>query len=498
MKKEWFFDSYCGRQFAALIEDGVFAEFACEKLDDACAVGDIFKGKVLNILPGMKAAFLSCGLDKNCYLALEETYTDRNKYDGKGGEEEKSEELKVGDEILVQVLKPPRGNKGAKVTTKLSFVGKRLIYLPNTDFLGISRKVTDEKIREKLLKQADKMRGDGEGLIVRTQAPFAKLSQLKTEATYLKRLAKETFAAAKKAQVGDVVYRDEDLPVRIMRDSFGDEILSIKVGNKELYNRLLKLVRLRGDLPEKKLVLHTGPRCLMQEYGILEEAERTASPSVLLENGAEIVIEQTEAMTVIDVNTGKFVGDHDLEETVFAVNLAAAKEIARQVRLRNVGGIVVVDFIDMVSEAHRLAVTEAMREHLSQDKTKCKVLPMSDFCLLQFTRERIGKDANAHFLRPCPHCKGLGSIGDGVFAAARIRAKLFDLFAMGYGSAVVDLHQNLMQTILSQGWFDKEVKEAWAGKRVYFIPHKTYGDDQFHVKGEQKSVLTLPDNAQLL
>ena len=496
MKKEWFFDSYCGRQFAALIEDGVFAEFACEKRDD-CSVGDILKGKVTNVLTGMNAAFVSCGLDKNCYLALEETYTDHNKYDGQS-KTQSQEEVKVGDEILVQVLKPPRGNKGAKVTKKLSFVGKHLIYLPNTDFLGISRKITDEKTGEKLLKQADKLRGEGDGFIVRTQAPLATSKQLKVEAAYLKKLAKDTYLVAKKAKVGEIVYRDEDLPVRIVRDSFGDEIVSIRVGNADLYARLLKLLRLRGDLPEKKLILHSGPRCMMQQYGLLEEAERTADPVVPLKNGAEIVIERTEAMTVVDVNTSKFVGDNDLEETVFAVNLAAAKEIARQVRLRNIGGIVVVDFIDMTEEAHRLAVTEALSNHLSADKTKCKVLPMSELGLVQFTRERIGKDTSERFLKPCPHCKGLGSIGDGVFAAAKLRAQLLDVFALGYKSAIVDVNQNLMKTIITEKFFETELQADWKDKRIYFIPHKTYGEDEFFVKREKNSVLNLPDNAVLL
>lgn len=498
MKKEWFFDSYCGRQFAALIEDGVFAEFACEKTDDMCCVGDIFKGKATNVLSGMNAAFIQCGLDKNCYLALGETYTDHNKYDGAEGTWQQ-EDLHVGDEVLVQVLKPPRGNKGAKVTTKLSFVGKRLIYLPNTDFLGISRKITDEKTRQKLLAQVDKMRsGKTDGFIIRTQAPFATLKQLKTEAAYLKKLAKETYATAKKAEVGDAVYRDEDLPVRIMRDSFGDEIVSIRVGNRELYERLSKLIRLRGDLPERKLLLHTGERCMMQQYGILAEAERTAHPVVTLQNGAEIVIERTEAMTVIDVNTSRFVGDQDLEDTVFSVNLAAAKEIARQVRLRNVGGIVVVDFIDMVDEDHRIAVTEALKNHLSLDKAKCNILPMSELCLVQFTRERIGRDASERFLKPCPHCNGSGSVGDGVFGAAKLRAELMDCFAAGYKAAVVDIQEGLMKRILAEGWLSAEATGAWKDKRVYLIPHKTYSEEQFSVRGERKTVLTLPDKAQLL
>lgn len=184
MKKEWFFDRYCGQQFVALLEDGKLAEFAAEKEKNGEIVGNIYKGRVMNVLAGMQAAFISCGLERNCYLSIEETYTDYSKYDGTmGGSGPQLPELKEGDEIIVQVTKPPRGNKGAKVTTHLSFVGKNLIFLPNTDFVGISRKITDPELRENLLFTADRMRErEGEGFIVRTQAPFVTRKQLKTEA----------------------------------------------------------------------------------------------------------------------------------------------------------------------------------------------------------------------------------------------------------------------------------------------------------------------------
>ena len=175
IKREWFLDRYCGKQFAALLEDGKLTEFSCEDEPRRSCVGNIYKGKVTNVLSGMNAAFINCGLSRNCYLSMEETYTDYTKYDGALGKPvEKPLDLKVGDEIIVQVSKPPRGNKGAKVTTHLSFVGKALIYLPNTDFLGISRKITDTDTQEKLLKTVEKMRASSEeGFIVRTVAPFA-------------------------------------------------------------------------------------------------------------------------------------------------------------------------------------------------------------------------------------------------------------------------------------------------------------------------------------
>ncbi len=502
MKKEWFFDRYCGQQFAALKEDGKLAEFSVEKEKRGeTVVGNVYKGRVVNVLSGMNAAFISCGLAKNCYLSMEETYTDYTKYDGSFVQTNvKPLDLKVGDEILVQITKPPRGNKGAKVTTHLSFVGRRLIYLPNTDFLGISRKITDEQEREKLLKIADKMRmgKTNEGFIVRTQAPLASLKQLKTEAEYLKKLYLEMRKRAEKAPFGTVLYEDEELPVRTMRDSLGDEIVAIHVGDEELYHKLLSLIKLRSDIPERKLIKYTGARSMLKEYGITPLVNEATSPIVHLDCGGYLVIEHTEAMTVVDVNTGSYVGKDNLEETVFAVNLEAAKEIARQVRLRNVGGIVVVDFIDMLSEEHRHAVTETLSSRLALDKAKCHVLPMSELCLTQFTRKRVGNDMQSMLVKPCSHCEGKGYAPDDIFVITQIRADILDCFADGYTAAIIELNEGIMRKILSEGLFSIEAKARWKDKRIYFVPHKTYKEDQYSVRGDTVSVLRLPDNAQIL
>ena len=207
IKKEWFLDRYCRQQFAALLEDGRLTEYSCEKEPRGTCVGNVYKGKITNILSGMNAAFINCGLSRNCYLSMDETYTDYSKYDGTmGALNTHTHGMKVGDEIIVQVTKPPRGNKGAKVTTHLSFVGKNIIYLPNTDFLGISRKITDEALREKLLKNAEKMREHtGEGFIIRTQAPLAKQKQIRSEAEYLKKLYHEMEKTAQTAPVGAIL-----------------------------------------------------------------------------------------------------------------------------------------------------------------------------------------------------------------------------------------------------------------------------------------------------
>ena len=498
-KKEWFLDRYCGHQLAALLENGVLTEFFCEKEKRGSCVGTIYKGRVQNVISGMNAAFIHCGLHKNCYLSMEENYTDYSKYDGTMVEMKQKKTLQVGDEIIVQLSQSPRGTKGAKVTPQLSFVGKRLIYLPNTSFVGISRKITNEEDRENLLKIAEGLRSsECEGFIVRTQAPFATVKQLRKEAAYLKKLYRHMLKTAKNAPVGTVLYEDEDLPVRVMRDSFGESISAIHVGDEELYQRLLPLLQLHGDIPERKLIKYTGERSMLDVYGITPLLYDAAKPTVPLENGGYLVIDPTEGMTVIDVNTGKFIGEKDLETTVFETNLVAAKEIARQVRLRNIGGIIAVDFIDMADETHKQAVDQELTALLALDNTKCKVLPMNELCVTLFTRKRVGDAVLSYLVKPCAHCGGTGDVPDDVFVIIRLRAAILDCFAEGNTAAIIDINEQIMQKILSNGLFSIEAKGRWKEKRIYFIPHKTYKEDYFSVRGERETILHLPNNAQIL
>ena len=498
--KEWFLDRYCGRQFAALLENGKLTEFSSENEPRQSCAGNIYKGVVVNVLSGMNAAFINCGLEKNCYLSMEETYTDYTKYDGTmGGTKDNSLDLKVGDEIIVQVTKPPRGTKGAKVTTHISFVGKLIIYLPVTDFLGISRKITDEGERERLLRAAESMRAsEKEGFIIRTQAPYASLEQIQTEVEYLKKEYAEVEERAQKAPVGALLYEDDDLPERVMRDSFGEEIAAIHVGDKTLYQKLLRIAELRGDIPAEKIHHFVGERSMLKEYGITPLVYEAANSVVPLDNGGSIVIEHTEAMTVVDVNSGSYVGESSLEETVFAVNLQAAREIARQVRLRNIGGIVVVDFIDMTDETHKEAVTEELRKCLSLDKAKCNVLPMSELCISQFTRKRVGRNVLSYLEKSCPHCGGAGYVHDDIFVVTRIRTALLDCFADGYDGAIVELNVQIMNKILEEGLFSIEMENRWKTKRICFIPHKTYKEDCFSVRGDNGDFASTPNNARFL
>lgn len=500
MKKEWFFDRFCGAQIAVYTEDGKLVEADFEKKDAVELTGNIYKGRVCNIVPGMQAAFVSCGFERNCYLPLAEGASRFSSYDGakEGKEGAASLALREGDEILVQIVKPPRGSKGAKVTCDLSFVGKNLIYLPRTYFMGISRKITDPVARATLLLEAEKLRAGEDGFIVRTAAAQADKRSLKIESEYLKRLWRSVQAAARTAAVGEAVFRECDLPFRVMRDSLGGGVTHIHVGDRALYEKIVSLARLRPDLGERKVSLHTGERNMFRVFGLAEQLASLTSRTVPLENGGYLVIDRTEAMTVIDVNTGKFVGENDLESTVFEANLVAAREIARQARLRNLGGLVAVDFIDMTEEAHRAAVGAALETALAADRAKSRVLPMNDVCVALFTRKRTSADASEFFLQPCPHCTRQGYVLSDLYLALRLRGEIMDRFADGYNSVVVDLSRGFMKTLLSERLLSEEARGIWREKRVYLLPHDGWQEERCTVRGDNAAILTLPDDAQIL
>ncbi len=497
MRKEWFFDRLCGAEIAVYAEDGKIVEAVFERGNCAELTGNIYKGKVCNLVPGMQAAFVSCGLERNCYLPLGECAARFTSYDGEGNPVH-APDLKEGDEILVQIVKPPRGTKGAKVTCDLSFVGKTLIYLPQTDFLGISRKIVDPQVREQLLRDADKLREKGAGFIVRTAAEEVDKRHLKIESEYLKRVWNSVEKASRTAAVGDVVYREFDLPFKVMRDSLGGGVTRIYVSDKTTYERVVQLARMRADVGERKITLYQGKREMLREHGISEQLHKLAERTVPLENGGYLVIDKTEAMTVIDVNTGKFVGDVDLESTVYETNLVAAREIARQVRLRNIGGLVAVDFIDMAEEEHRRAVDEALETALALDRAKSRVSPMGDMCVTMFTRKRTNNDAADFFLQTCRHCNGLGTVFSDIFLAISIRGDISDFFADDYRAVIVDCNRDLMRSLLFKHYLSEEVRGVWSDRRIYLVPHEDWNYQKFTVRGDNAEVLSLPDTAQIL
>lgn len=491
MRKEWFFNRVCGVQTVVYTEDGALVDVSVEDEEDGSLLGNIYKGKVQNVVAGMQAAFVSCGLEKNCYLPLNEGAGRFSSYDGDGKPHERV--LKEGDEILVQVVKVPRGNKGAKVSCELSFVGKNLIFLPATDFMGISRKITDEAERERLLNEASALREEGQGFIVRTAAEEAEPRRLKIEWAYLKRIYQLMLEEAKNAPVGTAVYREYELPLKVMRDSLGGDIDKIYVGDRALYERMVRFVSLRTDIGTDKVEYYDGARDMYSAFGIAEQVYKLAEPEVPLKNGGYLVIDRTEAMTVIDVNTGKYVGDNNLEETVFETNVYAAREIARQVRLRNIGGIIAVDFIDMENLEHRAAVEEELKNALFSDRSKCTMLPMNELCVCLFTRKRTINPIFEFLLKSCPHCTREGYVLSDKYMGMRLRSELMEKFAEGCNTALVELNRTLFEKIVSEGYFREELAHIWQDKIIYMVPHTTWHEEKFTVESVEGMIV--PENA---
>jgi len=515
MNKEIFFGFSCGQNFSVAVADGKIIELDFESENNKNIVGTIYKGRVVNVLPGMQAAFVNCGLKRNCYLSTEESRTEYSAYESvpagvdcaeDSSDEKKSGyrvtavplELKDGDEVLVQVVKPPRGGKGAKVTTRLSYVGKSLIYLPDDCFMGVSRKISDNELRENLLFTMNALKTDSEGMIIRTCAPDSDRKKLKKELDFLRSIDKEVRNKFLTAKVGDVLYTDEDLFHRTMRDLYSDSVSAVYVDTEENYNELKSVMALYSKNAEKKLVFYKGDEDMLSKFNLIDQITGIFRPQAELKSGGYLVIDKTEAMTVIDVNTGKYTGKENLEDTVFKTNLEAAHEIARQVRLRNIGGIITVDFIDMSSEEHKQLVTKELDGALSNDKTKCRLLPMNEFCVSQFIRKRINHDIIGLEMTPCPNCEKRGYVMSASFVALRISVAISSCIAGGYVGIIVELNENVLKSIFENRWFTPLVKGKWKDKRIYLIPQRDFNVEYFTCRGDNSGVMHLPDNARIL
>jgi len=495
LKKTLYFDTCCGYTMSAVTEGGKLTEFDFERTAHGVAAGNIYKGRVESVLPGMQAAFINCGLERNCYLSADDLMQDSEKYESHSQNELSFPELKEGDEILVQVTKPPIGSKGARVTTMLSFVGKSIIYMPESGFIGVSRKIADDELRKNLIFSAERLVEKGEGLVLRTAAPYTKRQYIEAELGYMRNLYKGILKAYKKCGAGTLLYTDSNLPIRVLRDTLSYDIEKIIVGSKELEKTVNSLMGTIAPYSNRKIVLHDNSRDLLTDVGLYKQILEMTSPKVNLDNGAYLVIEKTEALTVIDVNTGKFTGDYNLEQTVYHTNIMAAREIARQVKLRNIGGIVVVDFIDMQTEAHKKSLVSELERALSNDKSKCAVSPMTKLGLVEFSRKRIGASTALKMCRPCKHCRGTGHVKSAEFIIFGIRAEILSLAADGAAAVRIDMNAEILSSLESWEELICDLKARCPKTEVFAVAHKNYDYAQVNFRLSTDPEFSLPDGA---
>ena len=492
-----FVDSYGGNVIGAVADGKKLLEYRIEKKNKTVTIGSVFKGRVENVLPGMQAAFVNVGLQKNGYLSATDMLMDKTELVGKV-EIPSILHLKAGDEIMVQAVKDSTSSKGVRLTSNVSFAARYVVFMPTIDFLGVSRRITDEKTREKLTKIAEALKPEGQGLIIRTAAESASKADIKREIAYLTEQYKNMLIDFNNVQAPKCLYEEGNVAVRLIRDVYNSDIGKFIVGDKEIYEKVLEYAKKSDNGLKKKLKLYSRKTDMFHYYGLDEDVSTLLGNTVELDNGGYIVIDKTEALTSIDVNTGKYVGADNLENTVFNTNLIAAKEIARQLQLRNISGIIVVDFIDMEDEEHKEKLLATLEKYLAEDREKCHVVGMSPIGLVEITRKKKRRESASMLVKPCPYCQGSGLIWSNDYIVMRIRTGLLDLFADGYDTAIVDLNVEIADYILAKGLLKKDVEKVWKDKRIYIIPHKTYHQQFFLIKGDNGKVVEVPDSAILL
>lgn len=417
----------------ALLEDGTIVELHVDRGDDSDIAGNIYKGRVLRVLPGMQAAFVDIGLSQAAFIYVDDvvdnTFKDIERLfilgldeNGEPGEEDAAaalsrernsviEELLVeGQEILVQVAKSPIGTKGARISSHVSIPGRFLVLMPSSSHIGVSRRIEEESERQRLKKLVCDLRQDDFGFIVRTAAEGESEERIAYEMGFLTNLWESIQRKYKTAPAPSLIYQDLSVSLRAVRDLLIHEAEKLVIDSRPTYEAVLSFLDTYMQSLKESVILYDGPEPVFDTYNLEADISRALKRKVWLKSGGYILIEHTEALTAIDVNTGRYVGKHNLEETILKTNLEAVKEIAYQVRLRDIGGIIIIDFIDMEKKLNQERVFSAFREALKRDKSKTHVLPMSEMGLIQMTRKRTREPLTRILCEPCFYCEGEGYI----------------------------------------------------------------------------------------
>jgi len=410
----------------AILENGRLMELHIER--DPKIVGNIYKGRVTKVLKGMDAAFVDIGIEQNAFLSVSDVVTQEDEEEGGNGRLHRHELppitqlLHAGQEILVQVVRAPMGTKGARITTRLSLPGRYMVLMLHSgSYVGVSRKIEDPKERQRLRGIANSVRPDTYSLIVRTEAEGKSEEELRQDLAFLLDMARKLEEKEKRASVPALVHGDLNLILRLIRDAFTRDVNRLVVDSQSSYENILELVAMISPGLKNRVFLYDEPMPIFHGYNIETEIERTLRRKVWLPSGGHICVDQAEALIAIDVNTGRFVGSVELSETVLTTNLQAAEEVARQLRLRDLGGIIVVDFIDMDNPRHRQQVMKAFEDALKRDRAKIKVHNISALGLVEMTRKRTGESLAGMLTESCPYCSGIGRVQNSMTMALRIQ-----------------------------------------------------------------------------
>jgi len=469
---------------AALLENGVLQEVYVERAARRGLISNIYKGRVLRVLPGMQAAFIDIGLERTAFLHASDIA--KSGMPENGEEEHNIRELvREGDEIMIQVVKDPLGNKGARLTSYITLPSRHLVLLPRGNTVGISARIEDEDERDRLRGLVEELLAEREltcGVIVRTVAEGADQQALAADLRYLLRLWDVVQERCSKRSVKSLVHEDLSLPLRVLRDMVTGDVENVLVDSESDYEAMQEFAT--TYLPDAKpdIELYRRRRPIFDLHGIEDEIRRSLDRNIPLKSGGYLIFDQTEAMTTVDVNTGGYVGHRNLEETIYRTNLEAAVAIARQLRLRNLGGIIIIDFIDMEEEVHRQNVLHALEQALSRDHARHQITPVSPLGLVEMTRKRTRESLQHVLCEDCPTCDGRGFVMTAETTCFEIfREIIRQSRQFEFDEVMVLAGQEVIELLLDEQARSLAELEEQTGKSIRLQTESLYLQDQFDV-----------------
>ena len=475
----------------ALVENGVLQEVHVERASRRGLVGNIYKGKVSRVLPGMQAAFINIGLERAAFLhasdivPLVDEPTEPFSSNGHAHTTENiTSLLHEGQDVLVQVIKDPLGTKGARLTTHITIPSRYLVFMPDSHHIGISQRIEDaaerERLRDIIASFPDLAEG---GYIVRTNAEGVGEAELAADAAFLRKLWDAIRERIKTTPVARVIHEDLTLPFRTLRDMVEVEVEKIRVDSRETWAKMQAFAREFVPGVTERIEHYAGERPIFDLYGVEDEIAKALQRKVLLKSGGYLIIDQTEAMTTIDVNTGAFVGHRNLEETIFKTNLEAASAIARQLRLRNLGGIIIIDFIDMTDDEHKRQVLRTLEKALERDHAKTQICEISPLGLVEMTRKRTRESLEHVLCETCPACHGRGTLKTPETVAYEIFREILraNRAYQSVQTFLVLASQEVVDRLLDEESASVAELEVFIGKPIKFQVESLYTQEQFDV-----------------
>ncbi len=485
----------------ALLEGGQVVEFYVERKRDASLVGNIYKGKVVKILPGMQSAFVDIGLEKAAFLYVADIKVDTEEYAPLFEEEDKDSSLEVvprrsrsemtieeliqeGQEFLVQVSKDPIGSKGARVTSYITLPGRYLVLMPDVDHVGISRRISNEEERNRLKSMVERIKPEGYGLIIRTASEDSIEEDIRKDLQFLILLWENLAEKKDRVPARGLLYSDLDLVFRSVRDLMSQDVERLIIDSPEEYSRIIEFVKTYFAKLLDRIEYYEETEPLFDAFGIELDIARAIGRKVWLKSGGYIVVDQTEAMTVIDVNTGKFVGKEGLEDTILKTNLEAVKEIAYQIRLRNLGGIIIIDFIDMDKPENRERLFNAFTEAMKRDRAKNTIFHISELGLIQMTRKRVRESLGRTLSTTCPYCEGKGFVKSPETLCYEILRAIKKLAKHGSEKIIITAHPVVAEMLSDEEMLGIEDLESKYGVKVLIR-----ADNKMHQENYEVSTL---------